>query len=115
VGSRGFWDLDVYQRSVALAVELRRVIHTWDNFDRWSVGIQMARSAYSVGANVSEAFGRDQHRDQRRFLFIARGSACETQHWIDIAERAELSLPSHAASEASQMARMLNGLIRSLG
>jgi four helix bundle protein len=72
----------------------------------------MTRSAGSVGANIAEAWGRDTHADRRRTLFLARGSACELEHWVDQAARLGLPLPSNAANEAREVSRMLNGLIR---
>jgi four helix bundle protein len=111
VEARGFWTLDVYKRATGLANELHGAVRAWSNFDRWSTGMQLLRSADSIGANIAEAFGRDRNPDQRRFLFIARGSAYEVQHWITAAHERQLSLPSHARERSAEVARMLNGLI----
>jgi four helix bundle protein len=111
MGARGFWTLEVYRRAARLADELHGAIRTWDSFDRWTTGTQLLRSADSVGANIAEAFGRDRNPDQRRFLFIARGSGYEVQHWIAAAQERQLSLPSHARERSAEVGRMLNGLI----
>jgi four helix bundle protein len=52
--------------------------------------------------------------DQRRLLFIARGSTLELQHWLERAEARGLPLPTEATKEATEVGRMLNGLIRKL-
>jgi four helix bundle protein len=74
----------------------------------------MVRAADSVGANIAEGSGRYGPADQRRLLFIARGSACELEHWIERAHARTLVVPDEAMEEAMQISRMLNGLIRKL-
>jgi four helix bundle protein len=111
---RGFRDLDVYRRAVALAHALYRDVVLWSSFDRWSVGLQMIRAADSVGANLAEGSGRFGYADHRRFLFIARSSACELQHWLEQAQARKLSCPDNALDEAAEVTRMLNGLIRNI-
>ena len=45
---------------------------------------QMGRSVHSVGANISEAFGRGTGGDRSRILRIARGEAEETIHHLHV-------------------------------
>jgi four helix bundle protein len=82
----GFRDLLSYQRSSALADELR--------------------------PNLAEALGRETDADRRRFLIIARGSALELQHWLLRAGARDLALPLEALERAEDVGRLLNGLAR---
>ena len=109
---RNFRDLRVYEQSCALADALRAATEAWDPLDRWSVGIQMIRAADSVGANLAEGWGRDTRRDRKRFVFLARGSACEVEHWVERAQARRLLLPDGAAQRSVEVSRMLNGLLR---
>lgn len=70
----------------------------------------MVRAADSVGANISEAYGRWSYADRARMVFIARGSACELEHWLARAEQRGLLTPNGSREEASEVGRMLNGL-----
>jgi four helix bundle protein len=74
----------------------------------------MVRAADSVGANLAEGSGRFTAPDHRRFLFIARSSACELEHWLERAAARDLGLPEQALEEAGEVARMLNGLLRNI-
>ena len=62
----------------------------------------------------AEGSGRFGTRDHRRFLFIARSSACELQHWLECSQARGLSCPENALKEAAEVTRMLNGLIRNI-
>ena len=52
--------------------------------------------------------------DERRLLYIARGSLYETEHWIVRAERRGL-LELGTSARAEEIARLLNGLIKKPG
>jgi four helix bundle protein len=77
-----FENLRIYQLSEKLADRIWDLVIGWDGFSRDTVGKQLVRAADSVGANISEGSGRGSSQDYRRFLRIARGSLCETLHWL---------------------------------
>jgi four helix bundle protein len=106
-----FKDLRVYQLSRRLSFVVHDAASRWRPFDQRTVGIQLVRAADSVGANIAEAIGRWHNADQRRFLLYARGSLKEAEHWILIAQERGL-LPSDAHEPVSEIARMLNGLLK---
>jgi four helix bundle protein len=106
-----FRDLDVYRRAAGLADAVYSAVGGWSSFDRFALGGQLVRAADSIGANIAEAFGRWSAKDQRRMLYMARGSAYETEHWLERAAVRGLVLPNDAVAHARQLSRMLNGLI----
>ncbi len=108
-----FHDLDVYKHAVAFADEVRVDVLRWQAFDRWSAGLQLVRAADSIGANIAEGAGRWHRADRRRFLFIARGSLYEAEHWLLRANARGLTDDDHA-DDLDRLGRMLNGLIRKL-
>jgi four helix bundle protein len=114
MGSEGFEELAVYQRSAELADEIRAAVRNWNSVDLCTSGVQTIRAADSIAANIAEGMGRGTRPDQLRFLFIARGSNHELQHWLDRAVARELDLPTNARATAAHIGRMLNGLIRSV-
>jgi four helix bundle protein len=109
-----FREFEAYKLAAALAVELRRLTMAWPSFDRFSLGDQLVRAAGSVGANIAEGSGRWHRADQRRFLFHARGSLTETEHWVLLACSAGL-LEECWLTRVDDAARSLNKLIRSWG
>jgi four helix bundle protein len=109
-----FRDLDAYRLAAALANDLHAAVARWTSFDRWSLGAQLVRSADSIGANIAEAAGRWHRPDERRFLFVARGSLYETEHWLASAVERDL-LTAEWEERLEAVARALSGLISATG
>ena len=105
--------LSVYGKAISLADDLRPRILTWESFDRWTLGVQLMRAADSVGANLAEAFGRETDADRVRFLVIARGSATETEYWLERALPRGLLRDCGLLDRAQEVCRMLHGLVNS--
>ncbi|MEL7083406.1 MAG: four helix bundle protein [Cyanobacteria bacterium P01_A01_bin.3] len=82
MGSPRFQELLVYQLSEKLADTIWRIVRGWGIHDRNTVGLQIVRSADSIGANIAEGTGRGSYKDNKRFVRMARGSLYETQHWL---------------------------------
>src|SRR3954471_22505830 len=105
-----FRGLAAYQRARALSDVQRELALSWCAFDRDSVGLQMTRSADSVAANIAEAGGRYTVKDKKHFLYIARASLMETEHWIECA-RARGLINGDYDDRIAGIARPLSGLI----
>jgi len=51
---------------------------------------QIVRSSSSIAANVAEGHGRFTPRAHANHLSIAKGSACETDSWLDLLRKSGL-------------------------
>ena len=105
-------NLVAYRLAAELADALRGEVGSWASVDQWTLGVQAIRAADSVDANIAEAFGRDTDRDERRFLLFARGSAQETQHWIERAHARGLLHGDAYRADAARVGQLVNGLLR---
>jgi four helix bundle protein len=104
--------------SEQLADEVWRIVRKWDSLARDTVGKQLVRAADSIGANIAEGSGRGSDKEYRRFLRIARGSLCETQHWLRRAFCRELLSPKQVErlkSFVDPLAPALNAYLASIG
>ena len=48
------------------------------------IGDQLMRSTDSVGANITEGYGRYHFLDKIKFYYFARASLFESKYWIDL-------------------------------
>jgi len=111
-------ELKVYQMSMAIADRVWDEVMSWDFFAKDTVGKQWVRCADSIGANISEGYGRYHYRENRNFLFYARGSLRETRTWLSKAHKRNLVSEECFSSLDSELRRLtpkLNNYIRSIG
>ena len=113
---QSFRDLTVWQKGMDLA---ERVYQSTDRFPRsemFGLTSQVRRAAVSIPSNIAEgkAIGGQSYP---RHLRIAHGSEAELQTQIELARRLKFLSEDEAKivlSQASEVGRMLVGLIRSL-
>jgi len=113
-----FKDLQVWQKSLIFANQVIDLIENL-NTDRKHYRLieQLEASVTSVPMNIAEGKGRNSSKEFIRFLYIARGSLYETLTLLEIFKLREwISEEQFTEMEesSSEIARMINGLIRSL-
>jgi four helix bundle protein len=112
-------DLLVWQKSMDFAnsvIDLTEELET--NRKHYRLVEQIEAASTSVPMNIAEGKGRFSRKEFKHFLFIARGSLYETMTLLDIFKmRAWIQSETFDALEqqANEIAKMINGLIRSLG
>jgi len=84
VNLKGYKDLDVYQLSYRMAVEIFEETKNFPKEEKFSLTDQIRRSSRSVASNIAESWGKRLYRNH----FISKLSdsyaeANETQTWLD--------------------------------
>jgi four helix bundle protein len=114
---RNFRELDVWKRAHAITLEIYRLTVNFPDSERFGLTSQIQRAAASIGANLAEGCGRESDADFKRFVQIARGSACEVEYHLLLAHDLRL-LDEHVYqslnAEINEVKRMLFGLGRYL-
>ncbi len=106
--------LDCYR----LAIEFSRLATALVPRGHAALRDQLERATASVALNLAEGWGRWQARDKAHFYQIGLGSTLESMAAIDLLLARGLAPESACARAkgiAARVARMLGGLIRSLG
>lgn len=108
----------LWQKSQALTLEIIRIVGRLPN-DRVAAVLarQIVRSSSSIGANVAEGHGRFTLPAHRNHLSIAKGSACETDSWLDLLRRAgyiDEAMEARLHTGCQELIRMLTAKIRDL-
>jgi len=81
-------NLILWQRAQALALRVIQIVQQLPN--QWGNAIvarQIIASATSVSANIAEGHARFTPGAHRNHLSIAKGSAAETDSWLDLLHR----------------------------
>lgn len=110
---KSFEDLEVWQRSRVLAVDVCR---TFQDSKIYSLRDQIMRSAISVPSNIAEGAERNTKPEFVQFLGYAKGSLAELRTQLMIAQDLScLSLAKATAmlDEGRQLSRMLYCLAQS--
>jgi four helix bundle protein len=116
---RYFRDLEVYQRSFTLAVEIFNISKKFPAEERYSLTDQIRRSSRSVCANLAEAWRK------RRYVAVFKNKltdvmqeASETQSWLEIClacDYIDAERFKKMDDEYEEILSMLNSMERNAG
>jgi four helix bundle protein len=109
--------LIAWQKAMDLVIEVYRATENFPKTELFGLANQMRRATVSIPSNISEGQGRSTTKDFIHFLYIARGSLQEVETQIILSQR--LGFLSDRTrhdliARSTEIARILNGLIRSL-
>jgi four helix bundle protein len=111
-------DLVAWQRADDLFIKVHSLsLKAFPAFERFELGSQVRRAAYSVAANIVEGFARRQGRDRLHFLNISESSLAEVGYCIHVAGRLGYVsgvVAQEIEEEIRQVHVPLTGLIRSI-
>ncbi len=111
-------ELRVYALSMELGDEVWIAVSNWQYLAKDSLGKQWIRAADSIAANISEGYGRFHFKENRQFLFYARGSLYETETWFIKARSRQLLQPETEQKLEKiilDLTPQLHNYIRSIG
>jgi four helix bundle protein len=112
---KSFRELEVYKLSREISKEIYFLSKSFPREEQFSLTDQIRRSSRSVGAQISEAWGK--RRYENHFiskLTDADGEQLETQHWLEVAEECqylELSKRDELLKKCESVGKMLHNMI----
>jgi four helix bundle protein len=114
---RGYRDLIVWQRAMAVVVDVYRLTDGFPTHERYGLVQQVRRAAVSIPSNIAEGHGRDHLGDYLRLLSVANGSLMEVETQMLIARQlGYLTATEEGAllNKTAEVGRMLSGLTGAL-
>src|SRR5436190_2272608 len=109
--------LVAWQRADDLFIRLHQIAtKSFPSTERFELGSQLRRAAYSVPANIVEGFARRYRRSRLHFLNIAEASLAEAGYCVHVAHRLGYltdDLKNDLEEEIRRASAPLTGLIRS--
>ena len=84
---KSYKDLEVYQNSYSLALQVHKMTKGYPEFERHEIGRQIRRSAISIPINIAEGYRKKESiAEFKRFPRMSLGSCNETQVLIDMSK-----------------------------
>ena len=112
-----FTDLDVWQKSMDLSVEIFKTVKFLPKEELYGLSDQMRRAVISIPSNIAEGHQRGSTKDYIRFLYISKGSLGELITQIMLCERLgyiEEQKSHELINKCVEIQRMVSGLVNSL-
>lgn len=115
--AESYRDLVAWQKAMDLVTEVYRVTDDFPRREMYGLTQQVRDAAVSVPSNIAEGKGRKTRRDYVQFLYRSRGSLLETLTQLEIGKRLgfmTVEVFEATFAQASEVGRVLNGLIRNI-
>lgn len=112
-----FKDLVVWQRAIQMSLTVYKLTASFPQSEQFGLTHQLRRASVSVASNIAKGYGRATKGEYVQFLGHARGSNCEIQTQLVIAQGLGLGTASarHESDDLCQeIGRMLTSLMRKL-
>jgi four helix bundle protein len=110
-------DLVAWQKAMAFVLQVYKATANFPKDEMFGLRLQLRRAAVSVPSNIAEGQGRRLPRDFQSFLRTARGSLYEAETQLILSTELgyiETTISKNLLHSASELGRVLNGLIASL-
>jgi four helix bundle protein len=110
-------DLQIWQRSMDLAVSCYEVSRQLPDSERDGLCSQIRRAATSIPANIAEGHGRELPGSFVQHLRISHGSLKELETLLILVQRLKMVEPPSIApllDECNEVGRMIRAMIRSI-
>ena len=114
---RSFRDLNVWQKSMDLAVRCHLLAKRFPRDEQPVLGYQVRKSSLSMPSNVAEGFARHSTAFYVQHLWTAHASGAELQSQLELGQRIRVVSEREAEiliGDAEEIGRMLHGLVSSL-
>ncbi len=110
-------NLEVWKEAYSFGLKIYKASLNFPKVEIFGLTSQIRRSATSIAANIAEGNARESKKEFKHFLYIARGSAAESETWLMYSK--DLNYISGEeftglANQLDRLKRMLFGLIKSL-
>jgi len=115
---KSFRDMKVWRMANELSYQVFELTKELPRSEDYGLTSQIRRSANSISANISEAFGRKTKKDKQNFYIVARGSAFETQNHLLYGGKVKYfneQIVNKLIEEYDDLIHQLNKIMKALG
>lgn len=111
---KSYKDLIVWQKSFELAKQIYKLTEQLPQSEKYGLASQIQRCAVSIPSNIAEGQQRNNIREYRQFLGIAKGSAAELETQLLLTGDVFSLDVSHELSLVHEVQKMLGAMLKKL-
>lgn len=112
-----FRELNIWKRSVKVAVEVYKITSGFPAKERYELTSQVKRAVVSIASNIAEGAGRNTDNEFNHFLGISIGSSFELYTQLVIASELEMvsfERINPVLNELEEIQKMIRGFKETL-
>lgn len=117
-GIQSYKDLLIWQRGIDIVALVYQLISDFPKDEIYALSSQIKRGAVSIPSNIAEGYGRQSTQSYIQFVKIARGSLCELETQLLVAEKLGFvkseSLYSDIMKQITEESKMINSFLNKL-
>ena len=117
-GIQSYKDLLIWQRGIDIVALVYQLISDFPKDEIYALSSQIKRCAVSIPSNIAEGYGRQSTQSYIQFVKIARGSLCELETQLLVAEKLGFvkseSLYSDIMKQITEESKMINSFLNKL-
>ncbi|MBL0313172.1 MAG: four helix bundle protein [Holophagaceae bacterium] len=96
-----------------LVLDVHKCVLEFPSRETFVLGAQLRKASLSTASNIVEGCARKGHAEFLHFLSIAMGSAREVEYQLSVARRLGYPVAPTLEESASEVCKVLRGLIQS--
>jgi four helix bundle protein len=111
---KSFKELDAWKESMALVEEVYKATESFPKSQLYSLTQQVQKAVVSIPSNIAEGNGRKSNCEYTYHVRVARGSLCEVETQLLVAQRLRYIDSDQMANfneRVQSVGRLLNGLL----
>lgn len=115
---KSYKDLLIWQKGIEIVCKTYQLVSTFPKDELYGLSSQIKRSSVSIPSNIAEGYGRQSTQSYIQFIKIARGSLCELETQLLVAQKLNFiddgKLFSELVKEITEESKMINSFLNKL-
>ena len=107
-------DLDVWSKSIEFVLKVYKITKNFPSDEKFGLISQLRRAAVSIPSNLAEGAARNSNKEFIRFLYVALGSASESETQLIISQKLGYLNDESVFNDLEDIQKMIMGLIKYL-
>lgn len=115
---KSYKDLLIWQKGIDIVCMTYKLVSSFPKDELYALSSQIKRSSVSIPSNIAEGYGRQSTQSYIQFIKIARGSLCELETQLLVANKLDFindeKLFLELSNQIIEESKMINSFLNKL-